>query len=93
MKKYLFGLGAMLVGAGLMFVFTHAEVSAESESKKLDKRLKEVTAGMELSKPETFVCSRQYVGDYDIQHCETGYLDCAVTSSGLSCVKKGGIFK
>ena len=90
MKKYLFGLGAMIVGAGLMFVFTHTEVSAE---KLRDKRLKEVTAGMEANKPEPFACSRQYVGDYDIQHCETGYLDCAVTSSGLSCVKKGGILK
>jgi hypothetical protein len=29
MKKYLFGLGAMIVGAGLMFGFTHTEVSAE----------------------------------------------------------------
>ena len=29
MKKYLFGLGAMLVGAGLMFIFTHTEVSAD----------------------------------------------------------------
>ena len=29
MKKYLFGLTAMLVGAGLMFVFTHTEVRAE----------------------------------------------------------------
>ena len=77
MKKYLLGLGAMLVGAVLMFVFTHTEVSAESEA----------------NKPEPFACSRKYVGDYDIQHCETGYLDCAVTSGGLSCVKKGGIFK
>ena len=32
MKGYLFGLGAMLVGAGLMFVFTHTEVSADSEA-------------------------------------------------------------
>ena len=31
MKKYLFGLGAMLVGAGLMFVLIHGEVSAEGE--------------------------------------------------------------
>ena len=31
MKKYLFGLGAMLVGAGLMFVFTHTEVNATNE--------------------------------------------------------------
>jgi hypothetical protein len=28
MKKYLFGLGAMLVGAGLMFVLMHGERSA-----------------------------------------------------------------
>ena len=32
MKKYLFGLGAMLVGAGLMFVLMHMEVSAESDN-------------------------------------------------------------
>ena len=28
MKNYLFGLGAMLVGAGLMFALTYGEVSA-----------------------------------------------------------------
>ena len=28
MKKYLFGLGAMLVGVGLMIVLMHGEVSA-----------------------------------------------------------------
>ena len=31
MKGYLFGLGAMLVGAGLMFVLMHEEVSADSK--------------------------------------------------------------
>ena len=31
MKRYLFGLGAMLVGAGLMFVLMHGEVSADSK--------------------------------------------------------------
>jgi hypothetical protein len=77
MKKYLFGLGTMLIGAGLMFVFMNTEVRAESEA----------------SKPEPFVCSVKYIGDYDIQHCETGYLDCAVTSDSLSCIKKGGLFK
>ena len=30
MKGYLFGLGAMLVGAGLMFVLMHGEVRAGS---------------------------------------------------------------
>tara|TARA_B110000438_G_scaffold170258_1_gene162728 strand:+ start:662 stop:796 length:135 start_codon:yes stop_codon:yes gene_type:complete len=29
MKKYLFGLGAMLFGAGLIFVLMHGEVSAD----------------------------------------------------------------
>ena len=32
MKKYLFGLGAMLVGAGLMFVLMHGEVRAEGNT-------------------------------------------------------------
>ena len=31
MKRYLFGLGAMLAGAGLMFVLMHGEVSAENK--------------------------------------------------------------
>ena len=34
MKKYLFGLGAMLVGAGLMFVFTHTNVEAMRNDNK-----------------------------------------------------------
>ena len=34
MKKYLFGLGAMLVGAGLMFVLMHGEVRADSRPEK-----------------------------------------------------------
>ena len=29
MKGYLFGLGAMVVGAGLMFVLMHGEVMAD----------------------------------------------------------------
>ena len=36
MKKYLFGLGAMLVGAELMFVLMHGEVSAEVETNRCD---------------------------------------------------------
>jgi hypothetical protein len=77
MKKYLLGLGTMLVGAVLMFVFTHTEVSAENKPKR----------------PKPFVCSVKYIGDYDIQHCETGYLDCAVTAGSLSCFRKNGISK
>ena len=33
MKKYLFGLGPMLVGGGLMFVLMHGEVSADDLNK------------------------------------------------------------
>ena len=35
MKKYLFGLGTMFVGAGLMFVLMHGEASAVSVSKDI----------------------------------------------------------
>ena len=35
MKGYLFGLGAMLVGAGLMFMLMHGEVSAVSISEDI----------------------------------------------------------
>tara|TARA_B100000949_G_scaffold187581_1_gene170122 strand:+ start:323 stop:493 length:171 start_codon:yes stop_codon:yes gene_type:complete len=31
MKGYLFGLGAMVVGAGLMFVLMHGEVRADDK--------------------------------------------------------------
>ena len=48
MKKYIFGLGAMLVGAGLMFVLVHGEVSAEDKS----------------SKPDAFVCTKGDEGFY-----------------------------
>ena len=37
MKKYLFGLGTMIVGAGLMFVLMHGEVSAKEEKIHCDK--------------------------------------------------------
>jgi hypothetical protein len=60
-----------------MSVFTLTEVSAEDE----------------LKRPKPFVCSVKYVGDYDMQHCETIYRDCAVTLGDPSCIKKGEIFK
>ena len=34
MKGYLFGLGAMVVGAGLMFVLMHGEVSADVQDEQ-----------------------------------------------------------
>ena len=95
MKKYLLGLGAMLIGAGLMFVFTHTEVRA----------------GSEVQTPEPFVCSamttfmttfefkkgtpKQRSQTIKIINCQTKNLDCGYspTNGNMSCVKKGGIFK
>lgn len=89
MKKYLFGLGAMAVGAGLMFVLTHGEV--EAVGKKL------------LSDP--FVCSKESIlkkyfdgkggklsdpkmEGPEIWHCKAGRISCGVTGKGeISCVK------
>ena len=74
MKKYLFGLGAMVVGAGLMFVLMHGEVSADSEA----------------NKPEEFVCSQgQWGENFYLSHCETNTLDCGIVQRGIFCVKKG----
>jgi hypothetical protein len=93
MKKYLFGLGAMLVGAGLMFVFTHTEVRAESEA----------------NIPEPFVCSTITYFKWGVEttnnpegkrrasiiNCKTKHLDCgfAFNQGNVSCVKRGGLFK
>ena len=74
MKRYLFGLGAMIVGAGLMFALMHGEVSADSKS----------------SKPESFVCDESWGSTKKyIVHCETNTLDCGPTGNRVSCVKKG----
>ncbi len=78
MKKYLFGLGAMLVGAGLMFALMHGEVSAGSKPEI----------------PEPFVCSEmtETTADYQIPiyHCTAKNLSCGLASQGaVSCVKTG----
>ena len=39
MKKYLFGLGAMIVGAGLTFVLMHGEVSAKVFGDQMSDKL------------------------------------------------------
>ena len=88
MKKYLFGLGAMLVGAGLMFVLMHGEVSADSKPEV----------------PEKFVCSdyadKMFEGNFEerglaVWHCRVGNVTCGVfAQGGISCLKtKSGLFK
>ena len=82
MKGYLFGLGAMLVGAGLMFVLMYGEVSADIEKF--------------YSKPESFVYSEDLYALSDevhsVFHCETKALGCAIAGRGISCIKRGGLF-
>ena len=72
MKRYLFGLGAMLVGAGLMFVLMHEEVRADSKP--------EPFVCSELTAVSGTLSS--------VSHCETKTLDCAVTGKGISCEDK-----
>ena len=85
MKKYLFGLGAMIVGAGLMFVLMYGEVSAEGESDRYDF--------LEIPNDPTVVSNTTY-----LRYCKVRDLTCVVGSASgigpISCVKtKGGIFK
>jgi len=64
MKKYMMGLGAMLVGAGLMFVLMHGEVSANSKPEPFV--CSEQGTMWDEGKEETF----------EITHCQVGKLDC-----------------
>ena len=72
MKKYLFGLGAMLVGAGLMFVLMHGEVSAENKEIKC-----------ELLEPNILGTTPSF-----FIYCKIKDLTCVSAAGGrLSCVK------
>ena len=80
MKKYLFGLGAMLVGAGLMFIFTHTEVSAEGEAK------------VDTIQSEEFKYSNQttILINGHVDYCKFKDVTCVVLSGSpdsMSCVK------
>ena len=73
MKKYLFGLGAMLVGAGLIFVLMHGEVRADDYNKAKCEIL------------ETDI-NRTDVAYYN--YCKIKDLTCVSAGGGrLSCVK------
>ena len=80
MKKYLFGLGAMIVGAGLMFVLMHGEVSAEGEGwKKVDCDLFVADEKSEVPLGRDFA------------YCKIKDLTCVSTIHGISCVR-GSMF-
>ena len=57
MKKYLFGLSAMLVGTGLMFVLMHGEVRAEVHP---EAELEKVSHGLDYFKFRDVSCVRLF---------------------------------
>ena len=85
MKKYLLGLGAMLIGAGLMFVFTHTEVNAESEADYDFFCERQNLTKWGLKKKVNF-------GNARIWECKKGNTICYVSGNGLSCFNTG-LFK
>ena len=80
MKKFLSGLGVMLVGAGLIFVLMHRE--------------SEVPEPFVCSTMTTFEYQKGETRRVGIVNCKTKNLDCgySVASDHVSCVKRG-IFK
>jgi len=99
MKKYLFGLGAMLVGAGLMFVFTHTEVSADStqSSKGLFSSIED-WEGWVCDRENTMVTNNAgngYTPSFlAIYECKKGNVICyrtiySANGVGLSCLNTG----
>ena len=84
MKKYLFGLGAMLVGAGLMFVLMHGEVRAGSHDDLHPFFCS--TSGVLIDN-----ISGEVKKFGSLMHCVTDNLDCGYTlkEGNVSCVKRG----
>ena len=86
MKKYLFGLGALIVGAGLMFVSMHGEVSAEGEKVhcELINLGNEAEAHVVVPKIE-WGTHNKYRLRYS--YCKIKDLTCVSTMDAISCVK------
>jgi hypothetical protein len=84
MKKYLFGLGAMLVGAGLMFVLMHGEVKAEPSDKELEVYCEATT----VKQPNLETRAYRVGG---VTYCKIKDLTCVFTQNligkAVSCVK------
>jgi hypothetical protein len=83
MKKHLFGLGAMLVGAGLMFVLMHGEVRADSKPEPF-------VCSYDPYMPSA-LGMRTGTEGLRITHCKTKNLDCGYDyeTGNMSCVKTG----
>ena len=80
MKKYLFGLGAMLVGAVLMFVLMKGEVKAEAKPEPFvcSEAVESIFQGEAV---------------HNLWHCQIANMSCGLSAKGISCEKKGLIEK
>ena len=80
MTKFIFGLGGIAVGAGLMFVFMRGEVTAEVKPEPFV--CSEVIESM-------------FQGEaiHNLWHCQTTNISCGLSAGGISCVKKDLIEK
>ena len=85
MKGYLFGLGAMLVGAGLMFVLMHGEVSADNKVELPEKLVCTQGADAWIEGKLSFSASKKLA----LWHCRVDNLNCVLNRQGVSCVKRG----
>ena len=78
MKRYLMGLGAMLVGVGLMFVLMHGEVRADGKPEPSI-----CSESLNLGATGVINCrvGKQFCG-----------IVVSRKGSGISCVQTGGFF-
>ena len=77
MKKYMMGLGAMLVGAGLMFVLMHGEVSADTSKE------------WNCSAPEKAPFQHTVLTTCERDGVKCTVLVSTKRRTGISCVKSG----
>ena len=80
MQKFLFGLGGMVVGAGLMFILMKEEVKAEVKPEPFvcSEAVESVFQGEAV---------------HNLWHCQIANMSCGLSAKGLSCENKGLIEK
>ena len=82
MKKYLFGLGAMIVGAGLTFVLMHGEVSAKVFGDQMSDKLLSNVHCEDISVEQL---------TQTIVYCKIKDLTCVINGRETSCIR-GNMF-
>ena len=80
MKNFIFSLGSMLVGAGLMFIFMRGEVKANVKPEPFvcSEAIEAVFQGDAV---------------HNLWHCQIANMSCGLSANGISCEEKGLIEK